>query len=273
MDINAVAQAALLRKSRLPMTLSIRTLWDCREPLGAARRPTYDGETSTGARSIMNTSIRATLGLLAIFLVCNCGNDGTQTTTEKSSAFATRAGDNTLHSPQFGLTVQKPEGWFALDYDQLNNLMEAGGEIATSGKDDINVMVEASLKNTYNLFAISQYETGASLENNPNVVALAENISAVPGIKRGKDYFFHAKKLLVQTNQNYIFEDGYKARLIDGIEFDQLDLTLEFAGISAKQSYYAAKYQNFMVVIIQSYKSNEDMEATSGIIDTINLDW
>ena len=216
---------------------------------------------------------RIMLGLLAIILAFGCEDSSEQTTAEKTKAFASETNGNTLHSPKFGLSIEKPDGWYALGYDELNALIETGGEVASSGNDDLGAILEATEKNNYSLFLISQYETGAPVEVNPNVLGVAENISAAPGIKSGKDYFFHAKKLMAQANPSYVFEDGYKVRLIDGVEFDQMDLTIELAGMSSKQTYYAAKSKNFIIGIIQTYESEDSQEATSKIIDTIKLDW
>ncbi len=221
----------------------------------------------------MSIHLRIFFSTLAILFVCGCGNNNDEATTEKAEAYASQADNNTLRSQKFGITINKPEGWHALGFEELNTLVDVGGDISTAGNDELNAVVEASMKNTYSLFAVSQYETGAPVEENPSVFAMAENISHAPGIKRGKDYFFHAKKLMGQANPNYVFEEGYQTRMIDGVTFDQMDLTIEMVGASAKQSYYAAKHGDFIISIIQTYMTDEGEAMTSELIDTIKLDW
>ncbi len=216
---------------------------------------------------------RVLIGLSAILFAASCGKSEEKVAEEKAVSFAAQGDDRKLRSSKFGITVTPPEGWHTMDFDQLNNLVDTGTDVVTAGQDDLRAMIEASEKNSYNLFAILQYESGAPVDENPNVMGMAENISAAPGVKRGKDYFFHAKKIMAQGNPTFVFEEGYKTRMIGGVEFDQMDLTMEIVGISAKQSYYAAKYENFIVTVVQTYMSDEGKEATSGIIDTIELDW
>ena len=209
------------------------------------------------------------IALLAI----NCGKSEKQTAEDKADAYAEASDENTLRSPKFGLTVRKPEGWHSLEYDDINDLMETGTDVATAGQDDLRAVVEASEKNSYTLFGIMQYENGAAVDENPNVMGVAENVRHAPGVKTGEDYFFHTKKLMAQANPNFVIEEGYKKRMIGGVQFDQMDLSVDVGAGVTNQSYYAAKYENFMVVIIQTYVSEEGKAATSGIIDTIELDW
>lgn len=212
-------------------------------------------------------------GLLALLTVSACGRSDETIASEKAAAFADTTDNNVLTSSKFGISIRRPEGWNSLDYEQLNNLVEAGTKVATSGKDDLNAIVEATKKNNYNIFAVMKYEAGSPVEENPNVFGLAERISHAPGIKRGRDYFFHSKKLMKQANPNFIFTEGYKTRVIDGVEFDQMDLTIELAGSSSAQSYYAARHNDFMILIVQSYISDEGRIATDAVIETITLDW
>ncbi|MEO1241663.1 MAG: hypothetical protein AAFX54_07110 [Pseudomonadota bacterium] len=221
----------------------------------------------------MNMHLSTFFSLLAFVFVCGCGNNNDEAATEKAEAYASSTDENTLNSTRFGISVRHPDGWYSLDYDQLNGLLEIGADVATKGNDDLDKVIEATKKNNYNIFAIMQHEPGTPVEENPNVIGLAENVSLAPGIKRGSDYFFHARKLMEQANPNSIFAEAYETRIIDGVEFDQMDVTVEMAGVVTAQSYYAARNNDFVILIIQSYVSNEGKTATDEVIDTITLNW
>jgi hypothetical protein len=216
---------------------------------------------------------RALIGLSFLLLASGCGASDEKTTAENADAFARQTNESVLLSPAFGLSIKPPKDWYALGSNELNDLMEMAADVASAGQDDLAAILDASQIKTYNLFAISRYETGFPVDENPNIMAVAENVSSSPGVKNGRDYFFHAKRLMAQATPNYKIEKGYKIRTIGGVDFDQMDLTIELAGILTRQSYYAAKHDDYMIVIIQSYYTEDGKELTSNVIDTIELDW
>ena len=213
------------------------------------------------------------MALALIFLAASCGKNAEQQAAEKADGFATAADEYTLESKAFGIRIRRPEGWQAMGFDQLNDLVDMGTDVATAGKDDLKAFMAATEKNNFTLFAITQFEAGAAVDENPNVMGVAEKVSHAPGVKTGKDYFFHAKKLMAQANPNFTFTEGYQTRMIGGVAFDQMDVVTEVGPAKANQSYYAAKHDAFIVLIIQTYVSDEGKKATSDIIDTVELDW
>jgi hypothetical protein len=107
-------------------------------------------------------------------------------------------------------------------------------------------------------------------------MGIAENIGLMTGAKTGKDYFFHAKKLIAQTGGNYEFSDDYRERVIGGVTFDVLDVNSSFNGVNIEQTYYAARHEGFFITFIETHGAEETDESkaiTSQILDSIKLDW
>lgn len=211
--------------------------------------------------------------LAAILLAASCDNNRETPIENKIDAFATQDAENVLRAPVFGLSVKPPAGWVALDYEQLKQVYETGKASVSDRSDALRKAVEAGEENTYRIFMISRHETGAPVEENPNVVGVAESVAHAPDVKTGRDYFFHAKKIMAQANPAIEFATNYKTRTIGGVDFDQLDISTEASGARVRQSYYAHRYKDYMIVIIQSYASDEGERLTSDVLNAIELDW
>lgn len=216
--------------------------------------------------------------LRAAFIVCTlfstaCGVGNDAKIDSSKSVITEEIGDNAFRNEFFGLTVSKPESWHALDQQQQLQLMGLGGDIATSGNDDLKRVVDATAKNNHPLFAFFMYELGSPVTLNPSVIGLAENIGLMTGVKTGRDYFFHAKKLLSQTGMNYEISEEYGERVIGGVTFDSMEVRSNFNGTPIEQTYYAARHDNFVISIIETHGADESAAAISEIIDSIKFDW
>lgn len=216
--------------------------------------------------------LRAAFIVCALFsAACSAGNDAKPDSS--TSMVTEEIGDNAFRNEFFGLTVSKPESWHALDQQQQLQLMGLGGDIASSGNDDLKRIVDATAKNNHPLFAFFMYELGSPVTTNPSVIGLAENIGLMTGVKTGRDYFFHVKKLLSNTGMNYELNEEYGERVIGGVAFDSMEVTSTFDGTPIAQTYYAARHGNFVISIIATRGADESVAATSEIIDSIKLDW
>lgn len=209
--------------------------------------------------------------LIALFLAA-CGGERSAP-TDSQSFITEQTGANTFKNDHFALTVEKPESWHALTLEQQEQLFGMGADLASSGNADMKKLMDVSAKRLQPLFAFFKHELGTPVPFNPNVLALAENASFMPGMKTGEDYFYQSKKLMLQKGINYEFGEQYSKRTIGGVVFDVMDVTMNFNGASVKQKYYAARHGDYFVSLIESYTSDEQRAATSEIIDSIQLDW
>ena len=207
---------------------------------------------------------------LSFLTLASCGKKAADTSTSK---YTEEVEENVLYNDFFKMTVHKPNDWVALDHSASTEMIKLGGDLASSGNKDLEAVLDATEKRNIPLFSIFRYAPGSPVDVNPNVMGLAEDISIAPGIKTGKDYFFHAKKLMAQSNASYTFSDEYSEREIGGALFDQMDVTISLSGTSSNQSYYAAKYKNYMVIIIESYGVDQDNSVTKTVLDGIAFDW
>ena len=147
-----------------------------------------------------------------------CGNKNVEESNkageEKRRAYATEEADNILSVDAFGLTVKKPDGWYAASFEELNGIVNTATHVLTVDRAELKNTIKSADKNLYNLFSISQFGPEKVSTDNHNIGALAERVSHVPHIKTGKDYWEEAKKLFAQANAKYDIEDEYTTRVI-----------------------------------------------------------
>ncbi|MDZ7628050.1 MAG: hypothetical protein U5J99_06530 [Parvularculaceae bacterium] len=208
--------------------------------------------------------------LLAIFLIAvplaaSCGRE------PDTKAFAEAVSPTSVRSERFGITADKPEGWYALSEELQSALVDGGAKVVSEGNDAVAGAVEAGMARTTQIFGVFKHEPGSPVEFNPNVLAIAENVKIAPGVKTGSDYFYQFKKLATQTNAQYEFKDETTVK-IGGRDFTRLDLTMSVAGQSADQSYYAARMGDEMILLIQSYKTDAERAETEAIVQSVRFD-
>ncbi len=189
----------------------------------------------------------------------------------KEKAFADAISPNAVRSAAFGITAEKPAGWFSPTQEMQDALLDQAAKVVSHGNDALAGKIEVAMPRSSQIFAMFKYEPGAAVESNPSVIAMAENVSLSPGLKTGKDYFFHFRKLAVTGNSQYEFKEE-STLTIGGKDFDRLDLTLTLNGQSTDQSYYAARFGDEVILFIQSYKSEQERAETDAIIRSIGID-
>lgn len=210
------------------------------------------------------------LSTFALLFTYGCGESKTDSATAK---FTEQVSENEFRNEYFNFTITKPDTWFALDHSASKEILALGSDIVSAGNDELEAILEATEKNNFPLFSIFKYEPGTPVELNPSVMGLAENIRFAPGIKSGKDYFFHARNLNAQTNGQIVFGEGYTERTIGGVVFDRMDATFSIAGTEGVQSYYAKRYENFMVLIVTTDGTGSDVLETDHVLNQMVFDW
>ena len=215
---------------------------------------------------------RVFLSVVLAALTASCGRqDRTSEAFAEPAAVSTPGGD-VFEVDAFGMTVTKPQGWFAMNASEAQQLMEAGGAVTSAGNAQLEAVIENSKARTRNLFGFFEHEIGAPVDINPSVIAVAEDVRMAPGVKTGKDYFFHSRKLMQQSSVGYEIKDEYGVRSIGGVSFDRMDLMLTMNGVAVPQSYYAARRGDYILVFIETYSPEGDRAATGAVIDSIRFE-
>ncbi len=171
----------------------------------------------------------------------------------------------------FGLKLPIPDGWFVASEDTARFMMEIGEEVATGDDATLKAAVEASKKTTFQLLTLSEFEMGAAVDFNPNLILMAERVSHVPGIKSGSDYLFHTSKMLLRTQLPYeLTKESYSTQL-GGREWYRADFMITQPEMPIEQTYLATKLEDFVLVIILSAATRDQMAALERIADSMSM--
>ena len=171
----------------------------------------------------------------------------------------------------FNLEVRYPQEWVVQSKEQVDALREKGGDIVAGDNESLKRAVKASEVNSAYLLTVFKYEVGAPVEFNPSFMVMAENTKMVPGIKDGKDYLFHAKKLLEQTQLGYTISDDFYHKKIGSKEFYVMEASLSAGGMSVQQEYMVTVLNGFSLAFVASYGNEEQKNELYSIIEKVSL--
>ena len=214
---------------------------------------------------------KAILGFLLLsFTIFISGCDRAE---DNESKFTKKIDTHVYENKYFDFNITLPDSWYAQDYESAKALAKQGGKLLAGDNKNLKAAAEAAKETTVNLFGFFKHPIGSAVIFNPNVIGVAENVALLPGIKRGSDYLFHAKRLLSQATIQYKIEPNFGVRYIDGVEFDVMSMSLEIRGLKLRQKYYSAIYKGYAIGFAQSYINNDGQKETSKILDSIRLNW
>jgi hypothetical protein len=169
----------------------------------------------------------------------------------------------------FGFSVSLPADWNVQDQRAQQQLMKKGVQVVAGDDKNLKAVVKASELQTVNLFAVFRHPVGAPVDYNPGVIAVAERTRDLPGIKRGKDYFFHARKILEASKIQVSFPKEYYTERLANVEFDVMELEMTIGGKTVKQKYYTAIQKGYALSFIMSFVNDEDAASLQAILDTL----
>ena len=171
----------------------------------------------------------------------------------------------------FGLSIQIPSKWSIQDQDARQLIMKAGTEMVAGEDKNLKAVLKATELQTVNLLAVFEHPLGSPVAFNPNMACLAEQTRQMPGIKRGKDYHFHTRKILESGQVDVTFPKDISTENLGGVDFDIMHLQMVLPGITVQQKYYATIMKGYALVCIVTF-SNEEQEATlDTMLDSIEF--
>jgi hypothetical protein len=165
-----------------------------------------------------------------------------------------------------------PKSWVVQSKEQMENLTETGKDLVAGDDANMKAKLNASEINIANLLSVNQFEQGAAVEYNPSILLIAENIKNSPGVKTGKDYLFHTKKFLEQSQLKYDHLDSqFEREVINGVDFYKLNADITYGGVTIKQVYYSTILKNFSFNAIISFTNDEQKAELLGSLTSLKF--
>jgi hypothetical protein len=171
----------------------------------------------------------------------------------------------------FGFSVTLPKDWSVQDQKAQRRLMKKGVQLVAGDDKNIKAVVKASELQTVNLFAVFEHPVGSPVAYNPSIMSTAEMVRELPGIKRGKDYLFQARKMLEAGQIQVSFPKNYYGERLGGVEFDVMELEISMLGKVIKQKYYATVQKGYALCFMVSFTNDDEAAALQRILDSITF--
>ena len=171
----------------------------------------------------------------------------------------------------FGLTVTLPSEWSVQDNEARQQMMQTGREVIAGDDRNLKAAVKASEMKTVNLFAAFKHPVGTPVPYNPAIACVAERVRQMPGIKRGKAYLFHARKLLEAGQLSVSFPSEISAESVGGRDFDVMPVDMSMAGMTIRQKYYPTILKGYALSFVLCFTTDEDESALQDILKTVSI--
>ncbi len=171
----------------------------------------------------------------------------------------------------FGLSVSLPPAWNIQDEAARKQLMELGGKMMAGKDRNLKAAVKASDLTTVNLFSAFEHPLGAPVMFNPSIMCVAERIRQAPGVKRGRDYLFHARRAMEASAMKFKFSGEVESETLGGRVFDVLPMEMDISGMTVRQRYYATIDQGYALCFIISFVTPEQETVARDILKTVKF--
>lgn len=172
----------------------------------------------------------------------------------------------------FGLQVELPAEWTVLDQAAMRRLAEVGGALIAGEDENLKAIVKASELQTVNLLGAFEHPLGSPVPYNPSFMSSAERLEGAPGIQKGADYLFHAKRMLQSGQLEVSFPGEVSSVELGGQAFDVLPVELEVLNIVVRQRYYAAVMRGYALVFIASFTNDEQEATLDAVVESITFE-
>lgn len=161
--------------------------------------------------------------------------------------------------------------WYILDKNETKNIYKQGNKIVAGDNESLKEQLEASQVNLAKLFTAFKDQPGFSLTFNPSIIINAENVKKIPRIKGASDYFAQAKELMSKSTMKITYlEEKYDIEI--GSQDFGLLRTLNTTGdIAITQDYYATVKNDFVLLIILSYDTEETKKEVYAMFDKLKI--
>ncbi len=177
--------------------------------------------------------------------------------------------DSVYQNKYFGLTVALPPEWSVQDQEARRRMMDMGTQVLAGDDKNLKAAIKASEMTTVSLFTAFKHPVGTPVPYNPSIVCLAERVRHMPGIKRGKDYLFHSKRVLESSQMAVSFPKGMSAETLGGRPFDIMHVELSAGGMTVQQKYYATVMKGYALAFIVSFTTDEEKAPLDKILDSV----
>jgi len=179
--------------------------------------------------------------------------------------------DSVYRNNYFELNVPLPKDWSVQDQTEQRKFMTTGRKLLSGDDKNMQAVLKASELQSVSLFAVFEHPPGSPVSYNPSIMAVAENVRALPGIKKGRDYHFHAKKLLESGQLDVSFPKDIYTQQLGGVDFDVMEVKIQLRGTAIRQKYYATIMKGYALCVVVSFVTDEQNASLQKLLNGLTF--
>jgi hypothetical protein len=215
----------------------------------------------------MRTSFVLFSFFLAVLFLFGCS---AQAQDEQADFDYGKIEEGSYSNTYFNFSMDVPEDWHVQTSEEAKLLMEMGQELLAGDDENMKAILNASEINVANLIGFYKFELGTTLDFNPNLFCIAENLQLATGIKNGGQYLDQVKGFLEKGELKYDFlSEDYEKKAIGDFTFYVMDAKLSVMGSEVSQRYYSTIVNGFALNFFLSYHSEESLAFMQKIMKSI----
>jgi hypothetical protein len=172
----------------------------------------------------------------------------------------------------FDLMLRLPDSWHVLDLESRMEIMKRGSKIVAGNNKRLKAAIDTADQKSLNLLTAYESLPGAAVSTNPGIMLIAEKVNHAPGIKRGSDYYFQAKKLMKLSNIKVSYPKEIYEIIIDGVSFDVMETEITMGpGVVIRQRQYATIMKKYALLVALTYQDENSLDQLEQIVKTIKF--
>ena len=204
--------------------------------------------------------------VMALFMIVACGKK-----KPDKPEFGT-VEDGIYKNKYFGMTATIPEGWHVAGRESIKKMQDQAKEITAGDDEGLKATLDAAELTSVQLLSIFKHPPGTPVDFNPNLQATAEKVD-LPGVKKGRDYLFHAKNLMKRNQIPFEFPNEIYSKNIGGVEFDVLEAEIRAGNLVVYQKYFAVMAKGYALSMVISFASDEGEAELTDFLNTFQFDF
>ncbi|WP_078120293.1 hypothetical protein [Thiosocius teredinicola] len=210
--------------------------------------------------------MRYFLMVLSAMLIVSCDQ-----TDDRDAQVTKSVGSSQFENEYFDLKVSAPNDWYSQDPESTIAQTQKGANMMAGDDQNLKAVVDESLKSSIPLFAFYRYEPGTPGKLNANVIAVAERIDTMPGIKTGCDYLFHVRQLLEHSAVKVDILSDCETTTSGKATIGHFFTRMNFNGVDVNQRINSCVSKQYALTFTESYFGDEDKAAVRQIMDSLDV--
>jgi hypothetical protein len=177
--------------------------------------------------------------------------------------------NSVYHNNYFAMSITIPGNWSVLNKQQREMLTNMGKQMVNR---NAKKAIDAAEDQMVNLLTAYKHPLGTPVPFNPGFMCIAERIRHLPGVKRGRDYHYHSRKLLQTSGIDVKIADEVSTLNLGGIEFDVMSYEMNMMNTVIYQKAYATVLKGYALVFNLVFSTPEEERLLEDILDTLKFD-